>query len=148
MEDQTPSRTAASSCTMMEYLTFFEECEYMAAHIHPLYREQYDNVAAMMSAPAGMTNASIDDLHPYMERKNCSKTWREKFTRDLPWNRTIQELVNCWQVVRKGHQTLPGAGLKFLSRLLNGRSVEGRKDQSQVRKCQAQTPRPGWRADT
>jgi hypothetical protein len=42
-------------------------------------------------------------------KRKGSKTWREKFARDLPWKWILECLVqpqlNCRQVVRKGHQT-------------------------------------------
>jgi hypothetical protein len=60
---------AAASRTMLEYMTLFNECECIAARIHPSYQKQYDGVAAMMSIPPGMTNASIDDLYSLMDIK-------------------------------------------------------------------------------
>ncbi len=33
---------------------------FKAAYIHLSYQKQYENVAAMMSIPAGMTNASTE----------------------------------------------------------------------------------------
>jgi hypothetical protein len=48
-------QTAATSRTMLEYISLCNKCKCIAARIHPLYQKQYDNVAAIMSIPAGMT---------------------------------------------------------------------------------------------
>jgi hypothetical protein len=58
-----------ASCTMQEYVTLFTECECIALRIHPSYQTQYADVAAIMSVPPGMTNASTDDLYSLMEIK-------------------------------------------------------------------------------
>jgi hypothetical protein len=44
------------------------ECELIAARIHPSYQKEENKVAAMMRGPAGMTKSFIDDL--YCLKKN------------------------------------------------------------------------------
>jgi hypothetical protein len=85
----------------LEYLTLFEECECIAARIHPSYRAQYADVAAMMSIPSGMPAASIDDLYSYMELK---KKRFERMEQDI---RQGSAMESDAPVIRPGSATAP-----------------------------------------
>ena len=47
------------SSDLEKYITLCAECESIACQIHPSYKEQYDNVAAMMHMPPAVVNSPI-----------------------------------------------------------------------------------------
>jgi hypothetical protein len=51
------------NCNQLEYVELADECELIAAHIHPSHQEHFNNGTAMMRVPSGMANALIYNLY-------------------------------------------------------------------------------------
>ena len=57
------------SSDLEKYITLCAECESIACQIHPSYKGQYDNVAAMMHMPPAVVNSPIAAQCLFMRKK-------------------------------------------------------------------------------
>jgi hypothetical protein len=90
MRNQTPSR--AASRTTILFITLYYKCKCTAAHIYSSYWIQYADVAAMLSVPAGMTNASIPTWNSRKKERSMEREIRQGI-RDLLWNWKVLECL-------------------------------------------------------
>ena len=57
------------SSDLEKYITLCAECESIACQIHPSYKEQYVDVAAMMHMPPAIVNSPIAAQCLFMRKK-------------------------------------------------------------------------------